>query len=116
MKNRIISRVRALSHKNYSPHFLLAVSGGIYSMVMLDFFVKNQSNLDCKISVCHINHNYHSKSLKMSKIVSDYCNKNNIEHFNVILKKQVLNNNIESQLRKKRYNELEKIRTKINAH
>ena len=116
MKNRIISRVRALSHKNDSPHFLLAVSGGIDSMVMLDFFVKNQSNLDYKISVCHINHNYHSKSLKMSKIVSDYCNKNNIEHFNVILKKQVLNNNIESQLRKKRYNELEKIRTKINAH
>ena len=116
MKNRIINRIKSLSYKNDSPHFLLAVSGGIDSMVMLDFFVKNQSNIDCKISVCHINHNYHSKSLKMSKIVSDYCNKNNIEHFNVILKKQVLNNNIESQLRKKRYNELEKIRTKINAH
>ena len=116
MKNRIINRIKSLSYKNDSPHFLLAVSGGIDSMVMLDFFVKNQSNIDCKISVCHINHNYHSKSLKMSKIVSDYCNKNNIEHFNVILKKQILNNNIESQLRKKRYNELEKIRTKINAH
>ena len=116
MKNRIISRVRALSHKNDSPHFLLAVSGGIDSMVMLDFFVKNQSNLDCKISVCHINHNYHSKSLKMSKIVSNYCNKNNIELFNIILKKQVLNNNIESQLRKKRYNELEKVRKNISAH
>ena len=116
MKNRITNRIKSLSYKNDSPHFLLAVSGGIDSMVMLDFFVKNQSNIDCKISVCHINHNYHSKSLKMSKIVSDYCNKNNIEHFNVILKKQVLNNNIESQLRKKRYNELEKIRTKINAH
>ena len=116
MKNRIISRVRALSHKNDSPHFLLAVSGGIDSMVMLDFFVKNQSNLDCKISVCHINHNYHSKSLKMSKIVSNYCNKNNIELFNTILKKQVLNNNIESQLRKKRYNELEKVRKNISAH
>ena len=116
MKNRIISRVRALSHKNDSPHFLLAVSGGIDSMVMLDFFVKNQSNLDCKISVCHINHNYHSKSLKMSKIVSNYCNKNNIELFNTILEKQVLNNNIESQLRKKRYNELEKVRKNISAH
>ena len=116
MKNRITSRVRALSHKNDSPHFLLAVSGGIDSMVMLDFFVKNQSNLDCKISVCHINHNYHSKSLKMSKIVSNYCNKNNIELFNIILRKQVLNNNIESQLRKKRYNELEKVRKNISAH
>jgi len=116
MKNRIISRIRALSHKNDSPHFLLAVSGGIDSMVMLDFFVKNQSNIDCKISVCHINHNYHSKSVEMSKIVSNYCDKNNINHFNVILKKQVLNSNIESQLRKKRYNELEKIRKKISAH
>jgi len=116
MKNRIINRVKSLYHNNDSLHFLLAVSGGIDSMVMLDFFVKNQSNLDCKISVCHINHNYHSKSLKMSKIVSDYCNKNNIKHFNVILKKQVLNNNIESQLRKKRYNELEKVRKKISAN
>ena len=115
MKNRIISRIKSLSYKNDSPHFLLAVSGGIDSMVMLDFFVKNQSNLDCKISVCHINHNYHSKSLKMSKIVSNYCNKNNIEYSNVVLKKQVLNNNIESRLRKKRYNELEKIRKNISA-
>ena len=94
MKNRIISRVKSLSCKNDSPHFLLAVSGGIDSMVMLDFFLKNQSSLDCKISVCHINHNYHSKSSKMSKIVSKYCNKNNIEHSNVVLKKQVLNNNL----------------------
>ena len=51
----------------------------------------------------------------MSKIVSNYCNKNNIELFNIILKKQVLNNNIESQLRKKRYNELEKVRKNISA-
>jgi len=116
MKNRIISRIKELSHKNNPPHFLLAVSGGIDSMVMLDFFVKNQSNIDCQISVCHINHNYHSKSLAMSKIVSEYCDKNNINHFNVILKKQALNSNIESQLRKKRYNELEKIRKKISAH
>jgi len=116
MKNRIISRIKALSHKKDSPHFLLAVSGGVDSMVMLDFFVKNQSKLDCEISVCHINHNYHSKSLKMSKIVSDYCSKNHITYFNVILKKQSLTSNIESQLRKKRYSELEKIRKKIDAH
>ena len=63
MKNRIINRIKSLSYKNDSPHFLLAVSGGIDSMVMLDFFVKNQSNIDCKISVCQINLNYHSKSL-----------------------------------------------------
>ena len=115
MKNKIISRIKSLSHKNDSPHFLLAVSGGIDSMVMLDFFLKNQSNLNFKISVCHINHNYHSKSLKMSKIVLNYCNKNNIEYFNVVLKKQILNNNIESQLRKKRYNGLEKVRKSIGA-
>ena len=115
MKNKIISRIKSLSHKNDSLHFLLAVSGGIDSMVMLDFFLKNQSNLNFKISVCHINHNYHSKSLKMSKIVLNYCNKNNIEYFNVVLKKQILNNNIESQLRKKRYNGLEKVRKSIGA-
>ena len=45
---------------------------------MLDFFNRNQSQLDCRLSVCHINHNYHAKSLKMSQIVSEYCNKNNL--------------------------------------
>ena len=84
-------------------------------MVMLDFFNKNQSQLDCRLSVCHINHNYHAKSLKMSQIVSEYCNKNNLEHFNIILKKRLLKNNVESQLRKKRYNELEKIRKTLFA-
>ena len=51
----------------------------------------------------------------MSQIVSEYCNKNNLEYFNVVLKKRLLKNNVESQLRKKRYNKLEKIQKKINA-
>ena len=115
MKNKIINKTKELSSENSHLHFLLAVSGGIDSMVMLDFFNRNQSQLNCRLSVCHVNHNYHAKSLKMSQIVSEYCNKNNLEHFNVVLKKRLLKNNVESQLRKKRYNELEKIQKKINA-
>jgi tRNA(Ile)-lysidine synthase len=115
MKNKIINKTKELSSKNNHLHLLLAVSGGVDSMVMLDFFNRNQSQLDCRLSVCHINHNYHAKSLKMSQIVFEYCNKNNLEHFNIVLKKRLLKNNVESQLRKKRYNELEKIRKKINA-
>jgi len=92
MKNKIINKTKELSSKNNHLHLLLAVSGGVDSMVMLDFFNRNQFQLDCRLSVCHINHNYHAKSLKMSQIVSEYCNKNNLEHFNIILKKRLLKN------------------------
>ena len=57
MKNKIIDSIKSLqNHKK--QHFLLAVSGGIDSMVMLDFFNRNSNLVD--ISVCHVNHNYHS--------------------------------------------------------
>ena len=42
MQNKIISNLDSLI-ENENPHFLLAVSGGIDSMVLLKFFQKNLS-------------------------------------------------------------------------
>ena len=49
MQNKIISNLDSLI-ENEKPHFLLAVSGGIDSMVLLKFFQKNHESY--KFSVC----------------------------------------------------------------
>ena len=66
MRNKIITNLKSLDCDKNS-HLLLAVSGGIDSMVMLHFFQQNKKQF--KFSVAHINHNYHSESKKMENLV-----------------------------------------------
>ena len=80
-------------------HFLLAVSGGIDSMVMLDFFNNNSKLAD--ISVCYVNHHYHSRSDEMGKLVSTYCANNSIPYIESSINLSKVKNNIEAQFRKK---------------
>ena len=76
MQNKIIKNLESFDcDKNV--HLLLAISGGIDSMVMLHYFQQNKSFFN--FSAAHINHCYNSDSLKMEKLVKDECNnKNNL--------------------------------------
>ena len=73
MQNKILSNIESLIG-NEKPHFLLAVSGGIDSMAMLDCFKKKSNQYI--FSVCHVNHNYQENALLMEKLVSDACDSN----------------------------------------
>jgi len=112
MQNRIISNLKSLI-ENENPHFLLAVSGGIDSMVLLKFFHNNNESF--QFTVAHINHNYHSDAKKMENLVKDECNQMNSDLIieNIFLKG--VNSNIESNFRKMRYQKLEEIRKEIKA-
>jgi len=112
MQNKIISNLDSLI-ENEKPHFLLAVSGGIDSMVLLTFFQKNHESY--KFSVAHVNHNYHSDAKKMEYLVQDQCAQmnNDLVIENIFLKG--VNSNIESNFRKMRYSKLEEIRKEIKA-
>ena len=112
MKNKIIASIERLQHQK-KQHFLLAVSGGIDSMVMLDFFNKNSQLAN--ISVCYVDHNYHANSRKMGKIVSRYCNDNNITFIEHSINSSGIKGNIESQLREKRYSFLSSACKEVNA-
>ena len=68
MQNKILSNIESII-RNEKPHFILAVSGGIDSMVMLDCFKKLSNKYE--FSVCHVNHNYHENASLMEKLVSD---------------------------------------------
>ena len=112
MQNRITLNLKTLID-NEKPHFLLAVSGGIDSMVLLNFFQKNHESFT--FSVAHINHNYHSDSKKMENLVKNQCDKMNSDLIieNIFLKE--VKSNIESNFRKMRYSKLEEIRKRIKA-
>ena len=112
MQNRIISNLKSLVD-NEKPHFLLAVSGGIDSMVLLKFFQNNNESF--QFTVAHINHNYHSDAKKMENLVNDQCDQMNNDLIieNIFLKG--VSSNIESNFRKMRYSKLEEIRKEIKA-
>jgi len=112
MKNKIIASIEGLQNQK-KQHFLLAVSGGIDSMVMLDFFNKNSSLAN--ISVCYVDHNYHANSKKMGKLVSNYCRDNNITYIEHSIESSTIKRNIESQLREKRYSFLSEAYKEMNA-
>ena len=112
MQNKILSNISSLIG-NGKPHFLLAVSGGVDSMVLLDLFQKNHELIN--FSVAHINHNYHSESKRMEHFVKSECEEKHCRLIIKSLQSTNITSNIESQLRKLRYNKLEKIRKKINA-
>ena len=111
MQNKILSNIESLIG-NEKPHFLLAVSGGIDSMAMLDCFKKKSNQYI--FSVCHVNHNYQENALLMEKLVSDACDSN----IKCIVKQISSNNitsNIESQFRDLRYKALEDARKEVGA-
>ena len=112
MQNRITLNLKTLID-NKKPHFLLAVSGGIDSMVLLKFFQKNHESFS--FSVAHINHNYHSDAKKMENLVKDQCEQrgNDLIIGNIFLNE--VSSNIESNFRKMRYSKLEEIRKEIKA-
>jgi len=112
MKDKIIASIEGLQNQK-KQHFLLAVSGGIDSMVMLDFFNKNSSLAN--ISVCYVDHNYHANSKTMGKLVSNYCSDNNITYIEHSIDSSKIKRNIESQLREKRYSFLSEACKEINA-
>ncbi|MFL2510705.1 MAG: tRNA lysidine(34) synthetase TilS [Candidatus Neomarinimicrobiota bacterium] len=111
MQNKILSNIESLI-ENEKPHFLLALSGGVDSMVMLDCFKKMSNQYE--FSVCHVNHNYQENALLMEKLVSDSCG-SNIKCIIKQISSSNITSNIESKFRDLRYKALEEARKEINA-
>ena len=87
--------------KTNSKNFLLALSGGVDSMLLLKIatLVNNKS---FNFRAIHINHNYSSNAKEMERHCSDICQEYSI---NLTIKNIHLlsDKNIEEQLRNKRY-------------
>ncbi|VEU72973.1 tRNA(Ile)-lysidine synthase [Mycoplasmopsis gallopavonis] len=78
--------------------YLLAVSGGADSMFLLDAY-KNKN-----LIVCYVNYNQREDSKLDEQLVQDFCNKNKIPIFKLILNKNsYLSGNFQDWARKERY-------------
>jgi tRNA(Ile)-lysidine synthase len=105
--------------KTNKTNFLLAVSGGVDSMLLLKIatLIKNDESFNFR--AIHINHNYSSNAKEMEKHCSDMCHEYSInltiKNINLLLQK-----NIEEQYRNKRYkiffNDMSKDEVLVLAH
>lgn len=84
-----------------TPKLLLAVSGGVDSMVMLDILSKS----DFTIGVAHIDHHTRNgQSTKDATFVRNYCEERVIPcHISVFEKSAAANNNFQAAAREYRY-------------
>ena len=100
---------------------LVAVSGGIDSVVLLDLFVKNKLKkfanyqppaTNYQLAVAHFNHAIHSKADAHEKFVEKLTRKYSLEFFAERSRKKLRS---EAEAREARYKFLEKIAIKIGA-
>ncbi len=99
-------------------HLVVAVSGGIDSIVLLDLLHRLQSFLPLRLVVAHLNHNVRGKaSLADARFVAKEAKKRNLPFELQTLPKGILKKggNFQEEARKKRYSFLVSIAKKYKA-
>lgn len=91
--------------------FLLAISGGVDSMVLMNFFVKTFPK--DSFAVAHYNHGIREESLIEQNYIENYCKENNITYSVGLLPTEVKNKS-EDSLRNYRWSFLEDVAKKEN--
>ena len=99
-----------------SDILLIAVSGGIDSMVMLHYLNNIKADHKIKIAVVHFDHQKRNDSSLDCELVKNTCKKLSIECFTDTLNIQEINDNFHDYARTKRYDFFVKIAKKINAN
>ncbi len=104
--------INSLKLKN--QNIVVAVSGGVDSMVLLSLLNDKKKLFNYNVVCAHVNHNIRKESVDEAKMVKKYCEENNImfEHY---LIEDYNNENFQSEARKKRYCFFEKILSKYNS-
>lgn len=101
--------------ENMDATHVLAISGGVDSMVLLDFFTRSKADF----VVAHFNHNLQPINADMEKHVIEYCAEHNIEHYvgkgvSIQLNSKLNHTSIEAEARKQRYSFLNAVCTAIS--
>jgi len=106
---------KILDQKN---HILVALSGGMDSMVLLNSLIILRNELDLLISAAYIDHNVRKESKDDLIFLKNYCNSKKIPFYSkeLITSVKTPGESPEEWMRNERYICLEAIRTKINAH
>lgn len=82
LKQRFIHYIESHNLIKKTDSILLAVSGGIDSMVMLQLFLEVQSSYPLKLAVAHINHGLRGSSADRDEIfVREFCREKGLRYF-----------------------------------
>ncbi len=96
-------------------NIVVAVSGGVDSMVLLNILNNIKSKLKVEIVCAHVNHNVRKESEKEAIFVQNFCKKNNIIYEEFLIKKYS-GENFQADARNQRYNFFEKLLLKYNSN
>lgn len=92
-----------LKNGKNNPPFLLAVSAGLDSMVMLNYFRKSFKNKSKFFAVAHVNYKKHMLANKAEQLIQHYCNSHNIPSFIKKYENKQSKGSFENIARKVRY-------------
>ncbi len=120
---RFEQRVRnSIEKRNMIPHgtlILLGVSGGADSISMLYALNTIYKNSDCKLAVCHVNHNIHDEADNHAKFVQSECEKLGIPctimSVDVAQRQTQCKLSLEHAAREERYEALRKVAKELST-
>ena len=90
--------------------YVLAVSGGMDSMVLFDLFIQYKYNF----VVVHFNHQKRAESIKDHELVQSMCRAHQIPYY--YIKLNIDEGNFQEISRNKRYEHLENIASKLQTN
>lgn len=98
-----------------NKRFILAISTGIDSIVLLDAFLKLKERFNIEIIVAHVNHHMRKQSDEEEEYIKEYCDNLNIKCFVEELYFNNNQSNFEAVAREKRYQFMFKLYDDVKA-
>lgn len=113
-----LSLEKFFKEKNINPKnktFVIAVSTGVDSAVLLDLFLKAKDDMQiANIVICHVNHHRRSESEEEARYIKEYSEENNVKLYIKDLYFED-DSNFQENARKQRYEFFDEIVAKENA-
>ncbi|MBC8214067.1 MAG: tRNA lysidine(34) synthetase TilS [Candidatus Marinimicrobia bacterium] len=106
---KIVSFASKDNLERTSIRILLALSGGMDSMVLFDVILNLSKKYQFEIGIAHVNHGIHKNANKSEEFCRTFAEKNNCNYYSTKLNPPGKNQSIEEWARNKRYLFLKKI-------
>ncbi|MBL1230675.1 tRNA lysidine(34) synthetase TilS [Enterococcus sp. BWB1-3] len=114
MLEKFYQEVKQLDCWHPEERILLAVSGGVDSMILLYAMMKVSEMSGCTIGVAHLNHNLRPESKKESTYIEEFCTEHQLPFYLEVWQEEIPENNQEARYREFRYNFFRKLMAQYN--
>ncbi len=112
LRNYFASHRSRMQGAGVSPRLLLAVSGGVDSMVLLDALNSCKDELSLELGVAHLNHGLREESVEEEQVVKRFATSLSLPYFTETASRFPEQENLEAWARAVRYEFLENVRAR----